>query len=342
MTTRASRISPRILVAIGAFLIPLGIAAPAGAHGVNGPPASNYATRIDEVVPVTPATEVTLAPDRESISLRVVGRARVVVSGYRGEPYLRIDAHGVWENRSSPAVALNRSRIPTTMHPVTRIAAPHWVRISSHPSITWHDHRTHWMGGITPAVVRHDPDHRHTITTWSIPIRIDGRNAVIAGAIDWRPPPASWPWWVLAAALAGAVVVGGRHARGARILGAVLAIMAVAETAHLWGSWPFSDSSFGGRVGEALPSLGAIVACVGALVWLARRGVWSAAPMLVLAGLFVFVSGGAADLATLSHAFVPSRLDPALARVLVTLALGLGIGTAIVGLTRLRAVPAET
>ena len=334
--------SPRILVAIGAFLIPLGVAAPAGAHGVNGPPASNFATRLDGVEPATQATSVSLAPDRESISLRVIGKAHVVVLGYRGEPYLRVDAHGVWENRSSPAVALNRSRIPGNMRPIARIAAPHWVRISTRPSATWHDHRTHWMGGTTPRAVRQDPDHGHTITTWSIPMKIDGRDAVIAGAIDWRPPPAAWPWWFLAAALVGAVGVGSRLPRGARIVGAVLGTMAVAETVHLWGSWPFSDSSVGGRIGEGLPSIGAILACVVALVWVARRGVWSAAPVLVLAGLFVFVSGGAADLSTLSHAFVPSRLDPVVARVLVALALGLGAGTAIVGLTRLRAVRPET
>ncbi len=342
MTARAGRASARILGAIGAFLIPIGIAAPAGAHGVNGPPASNFATRLDGVVPATPATEVALAPDRESISLRVIGGARVVVVGYRDEPYLRIDAHGVWENRSSPSVALNRSRIPGDMRPVDRIPPPRWVRISTRRSVTWHDHRVHWMGGATPPAVRSHPDRGHTITTWTIPLRIDGRHAVIAGAIVWRPPPAAWPWWIAAAALAVAVVVGCRLPRGTRIVGAVLAVMAAAETLHLWGSWPFSDSSIGGQVGESLPSIGAILACVGALVWVARRGSWAAAPGLVLAGLFVFVSGGAADVATLSHAFVPSRLDPAVARVLVSMALGLGAGTAIFGLSRLRAVRPET
>jgi hypothetical protein len=304
---------------------------------VNGPPASNFSTRIDGVKPATPATEVALAPDRESISLRVVGQAQVVVLGYRDEPYLRVDARGVWENRSSPAVALNRSRIPAQMRPVRPIAPPRWVRISTRPAVIWHDHRTHWMGGATPPVVRRDPDHGHTITTWTIPLRIDGRPAAITGAIEWQPPPAAWPWWILACVLAGAVFAGGRLGRGTRAVAGILAVMAVAESLHLWGSWPFSDSSFGGRVGESLPSLGAIATCLLVLLWVVRRGCWAAAPGLVLAGLFVFVSGGAADLGALSHSFVPSRLDPALARALVAVALGLGAGTAVVGLTRLRA-----
>ncbi|MEP6625983.1 MAG: hypothetical protein ABJC79_16160 [Acidimicrobiia bacterium] len=332
----------RLFVAIGAFLIPFGTAGPAGAHGVNGPPASNFATRLDGVVPATPTTEISLAPDRESVSLQVIGQARVVVLGYRGEPYLRIDAHGAWENRSSPAVALNRSRIPGNMRPVDHIASPRWVRISTHPSATWHDHRTHWMGGTTPPSVRNDPDHGHTITTWSIPLRIDDRAAAIDGAIEWRPPPAAWPWWALAAALVAAALFASRRSGGTRAGVTILATMAVAETLHIWGSWPFSNSSFAGRLGESLPSIGAVVACIGALVWVVRRGSWSAAPGLVLAGLYVFVSGGAADLASLTHVFVPSRLDPAVARLLVSIALGLGAGTAIVGLTRLRAARPET
>ena len=90
-------------------------------------------------------------------------------------------------------------------------------------------------------------------------------------------------------------------------------------------------------MGENLSSIAAVAATLIALVWLARRTPYSAAPLLVIAGLFTAVAGGFADLPSLSHAWVPSRLDPAVARALVAIALGVGIAVAIAGGVRLRA-----
>ena len=295
------------------------------------------------IVPRPTTVVASLGPDRESVRLTVTGRDPVTVFGYRGEPYLRLTPNGVWENRSSPAVALNRTRIPPDRRPVARIPAPRWVRVSRSPTAIWHDHRTHWMGGTTPSAVRREPGREHTVSRWTIPLRIDGRSAAIAGAIEWQPPPAAWPWWVLAAALALGVVLATRLRRGGLVIGGVLAVMAATEALHLWASWPFSDAPLGDRIGESLPSIGAVVAGTGACVWTVRRGrPGRRAPLLILAGLFVFVSGGLADLAALSHANVPSRLPPGWARLLVVLALGLGAGTAIVGVTRLRAPTSTT
>jgi len=99
----------------------------------------------------------------------------------------------------------------------------------------------------------------------------------------------------------------------------------------------YATDSTVGRLGDAIPSIAAIAACLGALAWLLRTTPWRSAPALILAGLFVFVSGGVADLASLSHAFVPSRASGELARALIAMALGLGAGTAIAGGLRLRA-----
>ena len=334
--------NPRIAVAAVVFVLTMGLASPAGAHGVNGPPASNFATEVHGIAPRQHTVVASLGPDRETVQLQSTGRGRVTVFGYRGEPYLQLTPSGVWENRSSPAVALNRSRIPATARPAARIAAPRWVRISRTPAVSWHDHRTHWMGGATPGAVHRDRDQSHTISRWKIPLEIDGRSAAITGSIVWHPPPAAWPWWILAIGLAGGVVLATRLRRGGLVIGGVLAIMALAEATHLWASWPFSNASLGGRIGASLPSIGSIIAGIGAGVWVVRRGYRAAAPALILAGLFVFVSGGVADLSTLSHAFVPSRLQPEQARLLVVLALGLGAGTATVGILGLRAAPLTT
>ena len=332
----------RIAVAAVTFVITVGVAGPAGAHGVSGPPASNFATRLRGVAPPTTTVVASLGADRETVELHRTGADRVTVYGYRGEPYLRLTRTGVWENRSSPAVALNRTRIPPNRAPVARIRAPRWVRISRGSGASWHDHRTHWMGGALPAVVRRARDHHHAIGHWTIPLQIDGRAAAIAGTVEWQPPPNPWLWWTLAIGLVVGIVLAARRRRAGLVIGGVLAMMAASEAVHLWASWPFSNASLGGRIGESLPSIAAVGTSAAACMWVFRRGYRAAAPALILAGLFVVVSGGLADLATLSHAFVPSRLDPVWSRLLVALALGLGTGSAIVGIMRLRAPPSST
>jgi hypothetical protein len=342
MTRRARRALP----ALGVFLATLGLlAAPAGAHSTSGPPASNFHTDVRGVTPVVAGIRARLGTDGERIELRVDGRARVTVLGYQGEPYLRVSRAGVFENRASPAVALNRTRVPTGAAGRARIGPPRWVRVSGGSTARWHDHRAHWMGGATPAPVRHAPDESHLIERWSIPVRIDGAAAVIAGttgpaaitgSVRWDPPPDAGLWFALAAVLA--LLVGAGAMVAARpVLLVALAVSAGSESLHLWGSWPYSTADPVGRVGENLPSIAAVAAALLALGWLARRSVYSAAPLLIIAGLFTAVAGGFADLPVLSHAWVPSRLDPTLARTLVAVALGFGTGIAVAGASRLRA-----
>lgn len=312
-------------------------ATPAGAHTTGGPPASNYRTELIGVQPPNAGVVVSLAPDHEQLELQVHGPHIVTVLGYQGEPYLRVDAGGVDENQRSPAVAANRTRIPTGSPGRTTDAAQS-RRVSRRPIARWHDHRAHWMGGITPDVVRRDPDHQHVVVRWSIPLQIDGHPARIRGQILWAPPAPAWPWWGAAVIIAGAVISAAARPRFSRAgLVAALIVMAATESVHLWGGWPYSTGSVVGRLGDAIPSIAAIAACVGALAWLLRTTPWRCAPALILAGLFVFVSGGVADLSSLSHTFVPSRVAAELARALTAVALGLGAGTAIAGGLRLRA-----
>jgi len=336
MTRRARR----ALAGCGITLALLaGLAGPAGAHSTSGPPASNFHTAVAGVVPAVPGATARLAADGGHIELRVDGRARVTVLGYQGEPYLRVNRRGVFENRSSPAVALNRTRVPTGPAHIGPIGAPRWVRVSTGSTARWHDHRAHWMGGATPAPVRREPGRSHVIDRWRIPLRVDGATvsgAAITGSVRWDPPPDAALWFLLAAVLALAVL-GGTRVAARPVLLVALALLAGAESVHLWGSWPYSNASAGGRVGENLPSIAAVAASVAAFTWLSRRSVYSAAPLVAIAGLFTAVAGGFADLPVLSHAWVPSRLEPTVARMLVAIALGVGTGVALAGLARLRA-----
>ena len=312
-------------------------ATPADAHTTGGPPASNYRTELTNVQPPNTGVVVSLAADHEQLELRVSGAHTVTVLGYHSEPYLRVDAQGVSENERSPAVAANRTRIPTGS-PARTTGAPKWRRVSRQPIARWHDHRAHWMGGITPGVVRRDLDHQHVVSRWSIPLRIDGHPAWIRGHLLWAPPAPAWPWWVAAVIVAVAVVTVAARPRFARAgLAVALIVMAGSETIHLWGGWPYATGTTLGRLGDAIPSIAAIAACLGALLWLLRTTPWRCAPALILAGLFVFVSGGVADLSSLSHVFLPTRIPAAGARALIAVALGLGAGTAIAGGLRLRA-----
>ena len=318
-------------------LVTLGISVPAGAHTTSGPPASNYHTVVRGLVPAHAGVHATAGPDGEQIEVRVGGDTSVVVLGYQEEPYLRIDRRGVFENTHSPAVALNRTRIPSG--PTTRPSGHgvHWVRVSSSPVARWHDHRAHWMGGVTPTVVQRAPHATHVIEQWRIPVRIDGQREAIAGRIVWQPPPDAWSSYLLALGFALVVAVAVRLATRPALV-ATTFLLGAAELVHLWGSWPYSSSSTVGRVGGSLSSIAAVAMNLFTAVWLLRRSLWSTAPLLLLAGLFAVAAGGLAELPTLSHSWIPSRLDPATVRVLVAFALGAGAAVAVFGARRLRAM----
>ncbi len=317
-------------------------AGPAGAHGTGGPPASNFHTILDGLRPATPGVDARLGSDREQIELGVTGSARVTVLGYDDEPYLRIDRRGVFENRNSRAVVINRSRIMTSVPIRIRRGPPRWVKISNGPIAQWHDHRVHWMGGAHPAVVTRDPSHAHVIDEWSIPLVVDGDAAAITGELRWQPPPTAWVWWTAAAAVGSIVLVGLRTRWQRAVLMVALVTMGVSEALHLWGSWPFTRGGLADHLADAIPTLAAIAACGGAAVWLRVRGAASAAPGILVAGLFVLIGGGLADLPILSHSWIPSRLEPVVARAAVALALGLGTATAIFGALHLRPPPSAT
>jgi hypothetical protein len=94
-------------------------------------------------------------------------------------------------------------------------------------------------------------------------------------------------------------------------------------------------------LGEALPSIAAVVVNAYVAARLLRRSVWSTAPGLLVAGLFAAVAGGLADLPVLSHSWLPTTLDPTLARLLVAWSLGGGAALVVGGLTRLRSRPGD-
>jgi len=304
---------------------------PASAHTVGGVAATDYRTRI--TARAEPFPGVTVAPVDSGNQLELTNDAArdVVVIGYDGEPYLRVGPRGVFENRNSPATYLNRSRLSPAPPPdrADPEADPSWRRVGDGPSVRWHDHRAHWMGTSDPPAVRRDPDRAQLIQRFTVPVVRGDRTVRVRGDVSWIPGPSPWPWIGVAVVLAVAVVVLARTRRAPVAIGTALALTLVAAVVHAAGSWTTGSASTGGRIGAAVPTLGAVVLGGVALALLARRGLRAAAPLLVFAGLFVTIAIGLADLSALSHSQVPTVLPVGLDRATITLALGLGAGVTV-------------
>jgi hypothetical protein len=326
---------------IGASAV-IATAEPAAAHGAGGVQPSNYETRVSGVEPATPGLQVRSIELGSRLELRNVSGVEVTVLGYDGEPYLRVGPRGVFENKRSPAVFLNRTRRPTERPPRTfdSGAPPEWERVSSGRVARWHDHRAHWMGTGDPPAVQRAPGRFHVvIPRWTIPFERLGEQLAIQGDVVWVPGPSPWPWLLGALAVAGLVVASSRTRWWPHVLMVALALLLAAETAHVVGVWDASTGSEMHRAGGSIYSLAGWVIGVVAIVWLARRDPFEATPVVLIAGLFLVITGGLAEITTLTRSQLPTSLPATTARVTVAGALGLGVGVVAAAAFRLTPPP---
>src|SRR6185312_8238448 len=116
------------------------------AHGGN----PNYRSEIDSFTPPLPGDVSIEVLDYDSyLQLLDQHGHEVMLYGYDGEPYARIEKDGtVQVNQRSPATYLNDSRfetdvtVPKSADPK---AAPEWKTVDDSGTFIWHDHRMHWM-----------------------------------------------------------------------------------------------------------------------------------------------------------------------------------------------------
>jgi hypothetical protein len=320
----------RRALALAAVLV-LGWASPAAAHGDGGPDASNYRSEITggrldgvrwRVVGPDAYLQLTVEPGR-----------RVVVLGYEGEPYLRFDDDGVFENRRSPAAYLNAERFggvapPSSADPE---APPRWRRVSSGRSYRWHDHRIHWMSPRPPAVVRADGDREHVVSRWTVDHVVDGRPAALQGTLRWLPSRPAWPW--LAALGVGVAVVvalglgtrpvGGRWPRLARPAAGVLLLAAAATVVGAVDDVLASSAS----ATDDVTTVVVAVAAASVVALAARRG-WTADDTgfgaLAVGGLVVAYAAGISQLETLTAPVLVTELPDVVTPICTTLALAAG------------------
>jgi hypothetical protein len=300
-------------------------AAPASAHGVGGLQPTNVRSRVLTIEPATAGVDVKVIENGRRLELTNDSDARVVVSGYQNEPYLRVGPDGVFENTRSPAVFQNRSLNAPSKIPARydAAAAPEWRKVSDADHVRWHDHRAHYMGtGAFEA------------SQWSVPLTVDGRPVVVQGDLAWVTPGPWWPWLVLTLGIVAVIVLAAQRTWRLTV-SPTLALLVWAELLHVVGSWSEVATTVAGQIGAQVLSIVAIGVGVFALTRVSRSDEESSAPFVLIAAVTFIVAGGIGDVASWFRSQLPSSLAAPAVRALVAFALGGGTGLVIASARRL-------
>lgn len=190
---------------------------------------TNYESEILKVTPDFADIELDMIGGDSFIRLRNHGRHKIMVMGYRAEPFLRFDTDGtVWENIRAPSRWLSAARYADAYVPATADsqAPPKWEQVSDNGVYAWHDHRTHWMNKAKPPAAK--PGER--ILELTVPLTVDGTEVDITVVSYILAPPSKIPTIIGAVAGLGLAVVIYRSRRIQRIA-ATVAISALSLVA---------------------------------------------------------------------------------------------------------------
>jgi hypothetical protein len=283
-------------------------------------------SRVTGVEPATPAVRVAVVGGDSFLRLRADPGTEVVVLGYEGEPYLRVQADGTVEvNDRSPARWLNERRLAGVPLPASADAKaePSWRRTGGGGAVAWHDHRTHWMAPSRP-----DPPERD----WTVPLLVDGRPVTVMGHYAYRAPAPAWPWW-LAAAAAAAITAwlgwsGLAWAAGCVAGGGVLVVVVGRALWSLPG---------GASKGVTAVALGAVAVAAVAVAMVVRRRPGRGAFLAGGGTALVLFAVGRLDV--FSHSVLVTSLPAWLDRLSVAFALGAGLAAVALGAHAVLAVP---
>jgi hypothetical protein len=169
------------LTVLAAVTLVVAAASPVRAHsGVN----ANDHLR-SRVVTAPAGIEASVAADGSAITVSAAGT--VTVLGYDDEPFLMFAGGQVLDNANSLTTYDARPGVMTTMPPSagSSDAEPAW-EVAGPAPYSWSDHRIEWSAAL-PQAVMDAPKKPHTVSTWSIPVLVDGERAAITGRIDWVP-----------------------------------------------------------------------------------------------------------------------------------------------------------
>ena len=320
-------------------------ASPAEAHTIAGMQATNYRSEISAVSPADPNISVRLLELGRRVQLTNRGTTDIAVLGYDGEPYLRVGPRGVFENTRSPTLYKNRlsvdGSVPEVPKQADAQAAPRWKRTGGGDTVRWRDQRTRWEGADAPGV-KAAPDRRQVVVTnWTILLEAPGR-VTVTGSITYIPPPALWPWVVLAVVIFILTALMGTRSHWGLLLSGVLALLLAVDVVQ-----SFANGTLTGDAGPVLVLkvvLGGVFATVAWIVGIISLGPLQRSQEGALvgagvAGLFIALFSGLQDLGTLASSQPPSPLPDGLARAGVVAALGLGVGLVAAVFVTVRAHP---
>lgn len=161
-------------------------AAPALGHEGN----PDFRSEIDSVHPNVPGVSFEVLNYDSDMQLVDQHGHEVVIYGYEGEPYARILRDGTVQlNRLSAATYLNENRFAEVQVPkfVDPKAPPEWKTVDDSGTLTWHDHRMHYMAAGTPPQVK-DESKRTEVFDYEVPLRIDGTKGALDGTLYWVGP----------------------------------------------------------------------------------------------------------------------------------------------------------
>jgi hypothetical protein len=330
-----------IVVVVAALLVAVG-AAPAAAHAVGGAQASNYQTRILSIEPMVPGLQVEVVDAGSRLRVRNHTGREVMVLGYASEPYLRVGPAGVFENRRSPATYLNRARINPAPPPpdASADAPPLWRRIGDGDTVTWHDHRAHWMGASDPPEVKAAPNRTQTVVpAWQAELRVGNQPVRVSGDLRWVPGPSPWPWVAVAVAWLLLVLLASRQRAWPRLLAVLTGLLIAVDVLHTVGIWTGSSASAATKAYASLGSWAGWILGGLAIYQLLGPHPRRASIYLALAAVLMGDVGGIGDLGSLYRSQLAVAFPDPLTRALVATTLGLGVGLVISGLRLARPRP---
>ena len=289
--------------------------------GRTPPAATDYLARISFLPAGLTAR---IVDGDQGIWMRARPSLTVIVTGLRGERYLRFSRAGVAVNTRSATWFLNRVYPQVIPHGVTSSTPPEWKTLTSAHSWTWHDGRLH-----APALAAH-PSGNAYLGRWVVPLVVDGHGTAIRGGL-WQSPPASllWFWPLLLFVACVPALLKLREARLEEEVGLALAgIALVAATVARLGR------EFYGRPTVSSGQL-ALVAST-CLVAVALAALYSRPDWRVLAGFLIGIVSayqGLALISTLRDGWVLAAVPAWLERIASGVSLASGVALVLVSLS---------
>ena len=183
------RLPTRVLLAvIGVMVL---ISTPALGHA--GDP--NFRSDITAVRPPVAGLSIEVLNYDDRLLLTNRSGKTVLVRGYDGEPYVRVQSEGTVEvNKRAPTYYLNEDRYAKVNVPpqASEKAPPQWQVVAKNGRYEWHDHRIHWMSKSVPPQVK-DEDEETRIFDWRVPLVVGATPARITGTLRWEPEDSGVP-----------------------------------------------------------------------------------------------------------------------------------------------------